>query len=228
MNAPLDDDALRAAWAARERAQAARGDLAPNADGVTVEQLLTLIEGRGSEAERLATLDRVMASPALRAEYDVMRAAWKATDDAAAPAHAASVSPGTVGASRVWRWRAAAGALLVVGAGGWLVFANRASRDDTAMRGRVDAASHFVATVTAGDSLRLAWPSARDVRDYRIELLDDAGEVVASRVGTDTTATWSRPAIARARRAWVRTTRMDGSVQTTPAIALPSTTSPTR
>ena len=217
MNAPLDDETLRAAYAARERTRAERAASGPSADAVTVEQLLALVEGRGSEAERLATLDRVMASPELRAEYEVLRAAWKATDVAASPP-----------ASNAWRWRAAAGALLVVGVGGWLTLANRASRGDDVMRGRVEASSPLVATVTTGDSLRLTWSATPEARDYRVELLDDAGEVVASRQGADTTATWSRPAIARARRAWVRTTRQDGSVQTTPAIALPSPVTPTR
>jgi hypothetical protein len=220
MNAPLDDETLRAAYAARERARAERAASGPSADAVTVEQLLALVEGRGSEAERLATLDRVMASPELRAEYDVLRAAWKATEASNARANASSAN--------AWRWRAAAGALLVVGVGGWLTLANRASRGDDVMRGRVEASSPLVATVTAGDSLRLTWNATRDARDYRVELLDDAGEVVAGRQGTDTTATWSRPAVARARRAWVRTTRVDGSVQTSPAIALPSPVAPTR
>ena len=111
--------------------------------------------------------------------------------------------------------------LVVVGAGSWLLFANRGTRADDTMRGRADASAPLVAAVTADDSLRLAWPAERDVRAYRVELLDDAGEVVSSREGSDTTAIWSVRAVASARRAWVRTTRVNGSTRITPAITLP-------
>ena len=46
-----------------------------------VERLLTLVERSGSEEARLALLDHVMACPHCHAEFELLRAAHRATGE---------------------------------------------------------------------------------------------------------------------------------------------------
>lgn len=205
MTGAVNDAALRDAYA---RLLAARAS-APADTEVSLEAIVALIERRGGEAERLALLDRVMASPALRAEFDELRAATRR------------------GRRAVLSWRGpaalAASLILVAGIATWTTRARRVEPDPGLMRGG-DRGTIRPLTVerAPGDTLRLRWPASSDAREYTVELLDASGTVVATRTTRETFASFDAPAYARATSAWLRVALPGGRERTTPAVALPA------
>ena len=65
----MNDDVVKAAYqAALHARKSGRGSVA-------LERIVALVEGEGSEADRLETLDLVMADEVLRHEFELLRAA---------------------------------------------------------------------------------------------------------------------------------------------------------
>jgi hypothetical protein len=86
----MNDERLRTAYQDALRARAVR-DRSPC---VPPEAILALVRRSGPEAERLATLDHVMACAACRRELDVLRAVERAgVDTGAEPAASGNVVP---------------------------------------------------------------------------------------------------------------------------------------
>lgn len=180
----MNDDQLRQAYQAR-RAQPA------DATEPSPEELRRLAAGEGSEAERLETLDRAFASRTAAGELELLRAV----------AHAARAQ------SRP-RWRAPlpialAASLLVTVVG---VFALRERpREGVRATGSDGAPVLLAPAVDAriAGTVQFAWRPVAGARAYRLELLTDAGTVVASIETPDTVVAYRAPAITGAPYRWV-------------------------
>lgn len=175
----MNDDRLREAY---ERILAARrpGD---RAGCPPVDALLAVVEQRGPEAARLATLDHTMACAPCQQDFELLRAI-----------HAAERREARA-TGRQRRWRApaalalAAALLIAIGLGpgrAWLD-----DRGTDTMRGDTNAVVLLLpdASATAGgDSLRFAWRPVPETARYTVELLTLEGSVVLSATTTDTMA----------------------------------------
>jgi hypothetical protein len=156
-----------------ERVLAERAARGVSAD-VPVEDILAVVERRGSEEERAATLNRLLATAEGRRELDLVRAAVRASQP-----------------SRTNRLRvpmAIAAVLLLA------VVVRSVLRDEAAvdpMRG-VDAgpiALHAPPeSVTDLDSTRFVWATLPAANTYELELLDDAGNLIWTQTLSDTSA----------------------------------------
>jgi hypothetical protein len=215
-----DDEALRTAYQRLLRERGASADRPGETDDVSLEAMLEVLQQRGAEADRLATLDRILSSHRHRAEFDVLRDAMNDVmhESATVPPLTNTRSPAPAGTRALWRMAAAL--VVTVGGGAWFAMRNR---DATATSPLRDASSVSVlsATLLPPDSLRLTWTPVTSAQEYVLELLNDAGDAVLSRHTRDTSLVIARRDIPGARRAWLRTARIDGSTQTTPAVALP-------
>jgi hypothetical protein len=169
-------------------------------DAVSPEALLALVEGRGSEAERLRTLDHVMQSEDARRELELLRSAV-----VAARPRRRSVSPA---------WLAAA-SLVVIVVGSAVVW--RAVRPENTFRG--DAESVMLAAPndapTVSGPLVFAWRRVPGAVSYEIELVEASGSLVQMATVTDTS--WTPPPSVHLTngveyRWWVRATLRDGRI----------------
>jgi hypothetical protein len=203
VSAPVNDTALREAYA---RLLAAREQSMPATD-VPLEAIVALVERRGPEAERVALLDRIMASPSLRAEFDELRAAM----------------PAALATS--WRWQRtaalAASLIIVAGVSTWVATPRRREGDGTVMRGAGSATVTLRAERVRSDTIALRWHAVAGARTYTVELLDETGSAVASHTTSDTLVIIGGSELARARSAWLRAVMSDGSERTSPAVQLP-------
>ena len=165
-----DDETLREAYARIIRERDASG----RAGAVPVEQMQALLERRGSEEERVRTLDAIMRDPEMRADYEILRAAYDA-----APARAGSFPVPYV---------VAAALVVMVGASFWLR-SHAPARD--VVRGPVPTVSLVAPGPTAqtGAPLRFTWHRARDTRAYSLQVVDSDGNVAYSAITADTLAT---------------------------------------
>lgn len=169
----MTDDRLRQAYQARAATR-------PTDSPPSPEDLARLVAGTGSEAERLALLDRVLADPATAREFALLRSI-AAAERAEQP-------------SRVRRWTAplAVAATLAVVVSGTLWLTSRSTRE--AIRAPDESGVPTLATPDdsaarpAGD-ITFAWHSLPGATRYRIELLTEAGTVVATRQSADTATT---------------------------------------
>ena len=157
---------------------------------VSPEAMLALVRREGPEAERLATLDHVMACAACRREFDLLRS----IELAGAESDSASVARRPPG--RSWRHGApfaiAAALLVAVGLG---VRDRGRSRDDVARddvtRGAGDGVT-LVAPATeiaSGAPLVFVWHPDSGASRYLLEVLAADGSVVLSESTSDTTVT---------------------------------------
>jgi hypothetical protein len=143
------------------------------------EAIQALVRREGDEAARLATLDHVMRCGDCRAELDLLRTVEEA-----------GVRAGAVPASgrRRWMMPAALAATLLVAVGLGRV-ALRPSEDT--MRGesgRVELVTPG-AEVTAGVPVTFAWRPVEGASRYRLEVLNEAGDLAVEGETHDTTLT---------------------------------------
>jgi hypothetical protein len=166
----VNDARLRDAYARILRSREAAGTPAP----VSLEAMLAVIERRGSDADRVRTLDAIMQSAEMRSEFEVLRAAAAA---AARPAVPRLV------------YAMAATLVLAAGAGVWLASTTRAPDE---LRGPgAEPAIALVspgATIAADAPARFVWRAVPGASAYRLELLDADGTVVYSTRTADSSA----------------------------------------
>jgi hypothetical protein len=167
----LTDERLRLAYAEAQRT----GARADRASCPAPEALLAVAERTGSEADRLRTLDHVMACASCRRELELVRASVVA---AGAPK------------PRVW-FRSpsiaivAMAATLLVVAGVRLYMVSGDAESGPRLRGGPGLVTHPLASTAAGDT-RFAWRPATGATSYRLEVLD-AGRAVVDTTIRDTT-----------------------------------------
>jgi hypothetical protein len=187
----MNDAKLREAYAAllrRPRDASRTGCPSP-------ESLLELVERRGEEAARLATLDHAMSCEACRRELDLLRAT------------VAAARPGRNAPSIRW----AAAAVIVLAAGAlWFTGGDRRS----VMRGEV---VETYRPAAAGPGARLAWRPVQDAVRYDVELLTASGDWVFNGGTADTMILVSGVERGRNYLWLVRATRRDGSRIASPA-----------
>ena len=199
MTTQLSDDDLRAAYEALLRVQ--RQDA--TTQRVSPERMLALVERRGSEAERLATLDAVMSDRESAREFELLRAL--------ASARRSSARHGL----RSPRARLAIAAMLLAIA---IPVGHLVSRPSPAepMRSALQGAVLVVPpeSPSASESRTFAWHPVAGAQAYRMELLTAAGRPVFTTRTTDTTVTLPRDVTIAANvehRWWVSTEMADGT-----------------
>jgi hypothetical protein len=198
----MNDERLRAVY---ERILA---QSRPSGDDPTPEQMLALVEGRGSDAERLRTLERVMRSEESRRDFELLRAA------------AAASRPPRRGVNRML----AAAAVVLVVAGASAVTWRELRLDgasDNVMRG----GEPTVVLAAPNDSpavsgpLVFVWRPVAGATSYEVELVEASGALVKMDTVRDTT--WTPPASVHLTpgteyRWWVRATLTDGTTVEAP------------
>jgi hypothetical protein len=171
----VSDERLRALYAialASGTARATGEHPAPDA-------IAALARREGSEEERLATLDHVMACPECRRDFDLLRAVERAGVESGAA--------GRTAGRRSWLMPAAlaASVLLAVGIGRTVLVPSEGTT-----RGDADALVLVRPDreAAAGDSLAFTWRAVPGASRYELELLDAGGAVAATATTTDTSA----------------------------------------
>ncbi len=217
----MSDEGLRQAY---EQALAARGAPGARTECPAPDAILALVRREGDEEPRLSVLDHVMACPACRNEFELLRTIERAGEKAArgeAPAGSAAgggAAPGRVVGHIAWRrWvpLAAAAALVLVVALGpgrrlWEPHAEtvRGGGAPFALVAPADAAA------PSSGAVQFVWRSAPGAERYTLELLTSGGAMVLSRATADTTLALALPAALAPGdyRWWVSATAADGSV----------------
>lgn len=140
---------------------------------VAPDAIQALIERRGPEPERLATLDHVMACPHCRREFEFLRSVNRA-------AAADTRSP-------VPRGRLALAASILLLATATLIWRSTGKRPSP-FRGNVDSVTVVAprGDVPAGEPLSLIWHRVGTAVRYDVEILDDAGVPVFAASTRDT------------------------------------------
>lgn len=148
---------------------------------VSGEQLLDLVRREGTEQSRLATLDHVMACPACRHEFDLLRAVEQAGIESGARPRVR------------WQWHnlapigLAASLLLAVGVA---IGLNRPDESPDQLRGAAARVTLLApaAQVAADEPITFAWRPVRHANRYVLELLEGSGggAAVLSRETSDT------------------------------------------
>lgn len=184
----MDDAGLRAMY------QRASGGATDRGDDLDPARLAALAEGRIPEDEALALLDRVMADPALRRDFALLRAV-----------QAAAAEPQSSPKGHHWwrtRWALAAAALAVAVAipASWtLLRPPPLTTDVRGVRPTVDLLAPEEDAAATGDVL-LVWRPVEGTLRYRIEVLDADANVVFDSVLTDTSVTLPRARLGAGRR----------------------------
>lgn len=170
----MNDDQLKVLYAHARSNRAQRSGTCE----LPLEAMLAVLEHRGSEAERMETLRRVLANPACKEEFELLRAVAQAAGER--PQR--RLNP-------AWRWAAAV--LVLVGAG-WLWLGAPLTRESDEPRAApADGAPGLVepaADALVRGSIRFVWQAVPGARGYRVELLTDAGTLVTSIETADTIA----------------------------------------
>jgi len=190
----VSDEALRDVYARIMRKRDATGRVT----AVSVEQMQAVLERRGSEEDRVRTLDAIMRDQETRADFEILRAAYEA-----APKHPSRTA---------LPYAFAAALVLFVGAQVWRQ--TRTPPPD-ALRGS-GAAVAVVApgpSAPAGVPLHFTWHRVADATAYAIQIVDADGGVAYSAVTTDTAVVLPdnvRLREDRAYRWWVEANRPTG------------------
>jgi hypothetical protein len=169
------------------------------------EQLEKLLNGEGSEAERLALLEHVLRCPTCGPELDLLRTA------AAGSRAAERRTPAT-------RWLAlAAAALLMIGIGTFTMRGHRATPAADVLRGNSQSISLIEprAGASIARPVQLAWHRLESATSYRVELLSKGGELIGTWNTPDTTLAIPDSARVGANESydvWVRATLTDRTV----------------
>lgn len=145
---------------------------------VPVEELVAVVERRGSEEERARVLNRVLKTVEGRRELDLVRAAVVAARPPARRSY--------------WMPMSIAAGLLIAVAGGTMLLRNRPT--DDVMRGTSSAIVLASPSEPVSDTLPVlfAWRRVPTAHSYEIELVNDAGDLVFQRALTDTTVVLPR------------------------------------
>jgi len=185
----MRENELRLAWAALQARRRVTGaPLTPSA-----EELAAALDGRLSNEDRERALDDAFA----RGRSDDLRLLH--TMRAAASASVPATRGVAEGGARPW-WPVAAAAMLVVAVGipAWRSrLSSVPTASDAAMYRNGTPDDVVLVSPTSGeawpvagiDSLRVTWRAVAAAVDYRVEVLDAGGQVVAARVVTGDTTT---------------------------------------
>jgi len=174
-------------------------------------QLERIVNGEGSETERLLALEHVLQCPTCGPELTLLRAA----------------SAGARAAQRqapVARWLAlAAVAILVIGLGTLTLRSRRMTPNADVMRGHAEAMS--LIQPASGASLerpiRLTWHAVDGATSYRVELLSTTGDLIGAWTTRDTAlavADSTRVTPGRSYDVWVRATLEDRTDVSSPIV----------
>ena len=174
---------------------------------VAPDRILEFVEQRGPEAQRLTTLDHVMACPSCRADYDLLRSV--VAPPAARPLFSRPML-------------AAAATVLVTVAGAAAVVARMRPPDDDVLRGSAERVEVAAPVRAPGGPLTLVWRPVPGALRYEAEVTRDDGTAVFSGSTRDTVL--AVPAGALSSGApfswWVRAHGADGSVRRSPLTPL--------
>ena len=215
MIADTNNDALRRGYDALLRARAET----PRPPAVPLEQMLALVQGRGSERERLATLDAVMADEASAREFELLRALAANR----APAVRQLTPWRHLRAPYVGAWLAAAALVLVALPAARRALGPLGTRDAGADVAR-DAAQGATLIdpaeeASVAESRTFPWHAVSGAQRYAVEILTAAGTPVFTTRVADTTVTL--PADVRLapnveHRWWVAAELPDGTQRRSP------------
>jgi hypothetical protein len=175
------------------------------------EELERIVNGGGSEADRLVLLEHVLQCPTCGPELDLLRAASEGAR--AAQRHTPAA-----------RWLAlAAAALLVIGFGALTLRSRRIVPGADVMRGRTAAMSLIEPDSGAilGSPIRMTWHAVENATIYRVELLSTSGDLLGAWTTRDTTLAIPDSAHVVARGSydvWVRATREDRTDVSSPIV----------
>ena len=200
----MNDEELRRAYQRSAKA-------APPGPHPEPEQLERIVNGEGSEAERLALLEHVLRCPTCGPELDLLRAA---AEGARAAEHRV---PAT-------RWLAlAAVAILVIGLGTLALRSRRMAPGDDVMRGHSAAMSLIEPESGASVALpiHLAWHAVDGAASYRVELLSTKGDLIGAWTTRDTTlaiADSAHVSTSGSYNVWVRATLKDRTDLSSPIV----------
>ena len=168
----MNDEKLRDAY---ERGLP-RSDGSPALDDVSAERLRRLVEGEGSESERLRTLDVALSSAEGRRELEI---AWAAARAARPP-------------RRSWqRFTLAASVLVVVGLGASTLWLRQRNPPTTGLRGS-DSPVTLVAPVgevRSDRATRFLWRAVGNADRYQIVVVDTTGAEMYAGETRDTALT---------------------------------------
>lgn len=198
----MNDERLRAAY------ESILINARPGSDDPTPDEMLALVEGRGSDTDRLRTLDRVMRSEDTRRDFELLRAA------------AAAMRP-----PRRFNTRMIAAAAVVLVTVGVSTVTLRQFRGDTVGDNVLRGAQRSITLATPMDApavsgpLVFAWRRVPGATSYEIELVEASGTLVQMTTVRDTT--WVPPATVHLvpgteYRWWVRATLTDGTTLEAP------------
>jgi hypothetical protein len=211
MSRSWTDDRLRHAAAAIEaqRAATTTGPL------VTLDDIVALVERRGSVEERLQTLDAVMRDPASRRDFELLRALASGAADQVETAHQPT--------RRLPRMLAvlAAAAVLGVVAMPFTPRSNEPVGETGAMRDAEGATTLIgpPANATMPDARRFVWHAAAEAQRYRFEILTADGLPLFTTRTTDTLLVLPddvRLVAGTEYRWWVFSERSDGTHRASP------------
>jgi hypothetical protein len=200
----MNDEELRRAYRHSSKS-------APPGPHPEPEQLERIVNGEGSEPERLALLEHVLRCPTCGPELDLLRAA----SEGARAAHRQMPAA---------RWLAlAAAAILVIGLGTIMLRGRRIAPSDDVMRGHSAAISLIepASGAVLGSPVRLTWHSISGATSYRVELLSTKGDLIRAWTTRDTTIAISDSARVGASGSydvWVRATLEDRTDVSSPIV----------
>ena len=197
----MNDDVLKAAYqAALHARKGGRGSVA-------LERIVALVEGEGSEAERLETLDLVMADEVLRHEFELLRAAAaggavtepalsdREVDEAEGGPEEVGIVPGSPERLQTrFPFPLRYAALFVVALGAVAVWNQMRSPVPEPLRdGEADVLLVAPAPGEVSVSPTFVWRAVEGAVSYRLELLTEGGEVVVDLRTSDTTFALTAP-----------------------------------
>jgi len=152
---------------------------------VPPEAILALVEGSEGEETRLRTLDHVMACPACRQEFELLRAI-----SVTRPQRKTLRRRAFVFTPRKLAW--AASLVLMIGAGSLWLDAQRVA-PEAVMRGD-DQELRLVSPEPGAriqDGMTFVWRALPEGFEYTLEILDQEGDVIVAGSTRDTTFTVS-------------------------------------
>jgi hypothetical protein len=166
----VSDEALRDVYERIMRQRDATG----RAGAVSIEDMQAVLERRGSEDDRVRTLDAIMRDTDTRADFEILRAAYQATPSR--PAR--SMIPYAI----------AAGLILVIGVQSWLQIRSAPADLARGSQAGVSVVSP-AAGAASGAPLQFVWHRVADGHAYSVQLTDADGNLVYSNVTGDTVLT---------------------------------------
>jgi hypothetical protein len=175
------------------------------------EQLEKLMNGEGSESERLELLEHVLRCPTCGPELDLLRTAAEGSRAAERRA------PAT-------RWLAlAAAVLLMIGIGTLTLRGHRVTTPADVLRGKPESISLIepAGGASIARPVQLAWHRLDGATSYRVELLSKDGELIGTWNTPDTTLAIPDSARVSANESydvWVRATLADRTQVSSPIV----------